>query len=212
MNDVTSNFHDLSRKERILVITMAMLQQREEVLVSEIAKRADVSVGLIYRHFTDLDGLLKTAWARLFRSYEGLDQQVLETLLAKDNLTPQDLRDWFVSLFDPARDRGAWLRLEALVANRIGREPEPEVEAIRNEVINIYQHILQRVGLMQGESWPQPKVEAAMVLLTGIPLGVSAMMPTEMSIEIRNELAAAAVRAAAAVLELDLMSEFGSAQ
>lgn len=197
-----------SRKERILAVAVGMLRNREEILVAEIARRAEVSVGLIYRHFGDLDALIQEAWAEIFLSYEMEDEAMVSAILKDPNASVSDLIDWAVSIYSADRDDSGWMRLEALVASRSARVPMPAVEAIRTRIMGVYRELVHHVGLVPAEGWSEDKIEAVLVLLSGMPLGATAMMPREMNEGARRELGTAYVRASFGALGVDVEKYF----
>jgi hypothetical protein len=154
-----------------------------------------------------LDSLVQEAWAVIFLNFEMEDHKVLEDVLADPDASTASLIEWFVGIFEPARDASGWMRLEALVANRGANTPLPSVELIRLRIIDVYRELLTKFGFLTGANWSEDKIEAALITLTGLPLGITSMMPTELTESRRHELARAAVRAALGVLELDPTSE-----
>lgn len=197
-----------SRKERILAVAVEMLRGREEILVAEIARRAEVSVGLIYRHFGDLDALVQEAWAEIFLSFEMQDEAIVASILADPHASVSDLIEWAISIYSAERDDSGWMRLEALVASRSARVPMPAVEAIRTRIMGVYRELVHHVGLVPAEGWSEDKIEAVLVVLSGLPLGATSMMPRDMTEGARRELGAAYVRAAFGALEVDLEKYF----
>jgi AcrR family transcriptional regulator len=192
-----------SRKATILSTTVEMLRAREEVLVAEVARRSDVSIGLIYRHFGDLDTLIQHAWAEIFLNYELEDNQLLDEIFASPGTSVQDLVEWAAGIFHADRDDSGWMRLEALVANRAAGTPLPSVDAIRLRILDVYREMFVRVGLIPESGWPEERIEAALVLICGLPLGATAMMSRSMSDATRSEMAAAMIRAGFAILDVD---------
>jgi len=160
--------------------TIEVLRSGREVRVLEIAEAAGVSHSLIYRHFPDggREELIAEAYARIFRGLTDEDIEAATGFSREPELLRQQLVGFYTQLLSPQRTPQRWARLEALAHARINSFVAERIEQTRRELVK---HLTALYLQLSDWPFPRDRVEAFATVMLSIPLGLTAMLPMELT-------------------------------
>ncbi len=138
-----------STRERILEVAIEQLAAGGEaaVRIDEVRARADVSIGSLYHHFGDRDGLIVAAQLRRFARYAEAEIAALADLVQE----ARDVDEFRSAVLRLTRDTASELRTAVrwgrvgVLASTVGREPlAAEVRAIQTRLTDeLHAHVAQ---------------------------------------------------------------------
>ncbi len=138
-----------SSAERVLEVVTAMLEEGGEsaVRIEDVRERSGVSIGSIYHHFGDRNGLIVAAQVRRFSRYAEAEIAALSDIVRSSDTVQQfreALRKLTLHTSSELRTAERWTRI-AVLASTVGREDLVEqVRAIQTRLTDEFQaHVAQ---------------------------------------------------------------------
>jgi AcrR family transcriptional regulator len=138
-----------STRDRVLDVVLAMLEEGGEVAVriDEVRDRSGVSIGSLYHHFGDRDGLIVAAQVRRFARFAEAEIAALSDIVERSEDVDQfrrAIRQLTLHSASQLRTAERWARV-AVLASSVGRpELAEEVRAIQTRLTDEFQaHVAQ---------------------------------------------------------------------
>lgn len=136
-------------RERVLAVAIDLLENGGEaaVRIDEVKDRSGVSIGSIYHHFSDREGLIVAAQLRRFARYAEAEIAALSEIVQRSADVAQfrkAIRHLALRSASEVRVAERWTRITVL-ASTVGRpELEQEVRAIQTRLTDEFQaHVAQ---------------------------------------------------------------------
>jgi AcrR family transcriptional regulator len=136
-------------RDRVIDVVLDLLEEGGEaaVRIDEVRDRAGVSIGSIYHHFGDRDGLIATAQVRRFARYAAAEITALSDIVQRSSDIQQfrrAIRQLTLRTGSEVRVAERWARVGVLEST-VGRpELEAEVRAIQTRLTDEFQaHVAQ---------------------------------------------------------------------
>lgn len=140
---------DRSTRDRVLEVVLELLEDGGEVAVriDDVRDRSGVSIGSIYHHFGDRDGLIVAAQVRRFARFAEAEIAALSDIVERSTNIAQfrrALRQLTLHTSSELRVAERWARV-AVLASTVGRpELAEEVRAIQTRLTDEFQaHVAQ---------------------------------------------------------------------
>ena len=189
------------RREQILNAAVNLLKEHQEVDIATVAKTAHVSLGLAYRYFQDIDDLIDQAWAKIFEGLIQQDAKEFDKLLSRTSEQEiiAGVFSFFEKVFSKKRDEIRWQRVAAIIANRRTGQATQAINDTREAIIATYAQVLGQAGAFDDFDTEDDK-RAALVVVTGLAMGVTLMMRDQETPAMRKAISQAAVEAILGVL------------
>jgi len=138
-----------STAERVLTVVIEMLEQGGEtaVRIEDVRERSGVSIGSIYHHFDDREGLIIAAQVRRFARYAEAEIAALSDIVQRSSTVAdfrRALRQLTLLTSSELRTAERWTRI-AVLASTVGRkELRAQVRAIQSRLADEFMaHVAQ---------------------------------------------------------------------
>ena len=140
---------DRSTRDRVLDVVLELLEEGGEVAVriDDVRDRSSVSIGSIYHHFGDRDGLIVAAQVRRFARFAEAEIAALSDIVERSGSVTQfrrSLRQLTLHTSSELRVAERWARV-AVLASTVGRpELAKEIREIQTRLTDEFQaHVAQ---------------------------------------------------------------------
>jgi len=154
-------------RDRVIDVVLELLEEGGEaaVRIDEVRDRSGVSIGSIYHHFRDRDGLIAAAQVRRYARYAEAEIAALSDIVQRSRDVAQfrrSIRHLTLHAGSEVRTAERWARV-AVLGSTVGRpELEAEVRAIQTRLTDEFQ---ARVSQGQARGFFRSDLDARAVAL-----------------------------------------------